>query len=187
MRARLPALLLGCVLALAGCTSLEGTGDKGYISGNGQVMQLPPADRGEPVEMTGEDLDGQRVSLEELRGQVVVVNVWWSGCPPCRTEMPMLVETAESERDAAFMGINIRDSDQAQAKAFVRNFQVPYPSVFDPSGKALLAFDGILSPTRIPSTVVLDTEGRIASTVIGPLPSARTLQSLIDEAGTADG
>ena len=176
-------LLLACLLGLTGCSSLEGTGDKGYISGNGQVMQVPAADRDAPVELSGEDLEGRPVSLQELRGRVVVVNVWWSGCPPCRAEMPMLSRAARSHDDVAFLGINIRDSDQAQALAFNRTFDVPYPSVFDPSGKALLPFHGVLSPRTVPSTVVLDPEGRIAGTVIGPLPSEGTLDGMIEDAG----
>ena len=182
MRPGFPALLLVVVLALTGCSSLEGTGDKGYISGEGRVVQVAADQREEPIELTGEDLEGRPVSLADERGQVVVVNVWWSQCPPCREEMPTLVDVA-ARTDARFLGLNIRDSDQAQAQAFARSFDVPYPSLFDPSGQALLAFEGTLPPQSVPSTVVLDPEGRVAATVVGPVPSQATLEGMIEDAG----
>jgi len=178
-------LALACVLLASGCAGLEGTGDKGYITGRGEITQVAPADRGEPVELTGEDLQGDPLSLADLRGEVTVVNVWWSACPPCRTEMPHLVGAArETKGKASFVGINIRDGSAEQAQGFVRTFDVPYPSFHDPSGEALLPFAGTLSPRSIPSTVVLDREGRVAAAVIGALPSEQTLVDLVEEVAT---
>jgi thiol-disulfide isomerase/thioredoxin len=171
------------VLLLAGCTDVSGTEGKGYISGDGQVTVVDPAAREEPVEMTGEDLTGEPVSLADLRGRPVVVNVWWSLCPPCRTEMPDLVEASEElDGEAYFLGINVRDNAVEQARLFEERFDVPYPSVYDPTGQALLAFSGLLSPRTIPSTVVLDDRGRVAASVVGPLPSKQTLLDLVTEA-----
>lgn len=167
---------------MTGCSGLSGTGDKGYITGIGEITQVAPPDRGEPVELTGESLEGEPLSLADLRGEVAVVNVWWSACPPCRAEMPHLVGAAQETRDvASFVGINIRDGSVSQAQGFVRTFDVPWPSFFDPSGKALLPFAGTLSPRSIPSTVVLDPEGRIAAAVIGSIPSQQTLVELVEE------
>jgi thiol-disulfide isomerase/thioredoxin len=179
---------------VAGCSDLSGTGEKGYITGEGQITTVPAAERGEPVELQGEDLAGDPLSLADLRGEATVVNVWWSACPPCRTEMPHLVGAAEQLGDEAnFVGINIRDASVDQAKGFIRTFDVPYPSFYDPGGEALLAFAGTLSPRSIPSTVVLDADGRIAATVIGELPSQQTLTDLVEDvsgsepAGARDG
>lgn len=167
---------------------MEGTGDKGYISGDGRIVQVAEADRGDPIELTGESLEGEPLSLADLRGQATVVNVWWSGCAPCRTEMPKLVDAArDTEGTATFVGIDIRDSSPEQAQSFVRHFEVPYPSFFSPDGKALLAFAGTLSPNTIPSTVVLDAEGRIAAAVIGEIPSTLTLTDLVEEVAAEDG
>lgn len=179
---------LGCLVLLVGCSGLSGTGDKGYITGEGEITQVAPADRGEPIDLEGQDLDGDPLSLADLRGGVAVVNVWWSACPPCRVEMPDLVGAARETRgDASFVGINIRDGSVEQAKAFERSFEVPYPSFFDPSGEALLPFSGTLSPRSIPSTVVLDREGRIAASVIGRMPSQQTLVDLVEEARSSNG
>lgn len=187
------ALALATVL-LSGCTGLPSTGDKGFVSGGGQIRTLEPDDRDEPVELAGEDLDGEPLDLADLRGKVVVVNVWGSWCGPCRTEMPDLVEAAGSlaadDVPVEFVGINVRDPDVAQAQGFVRTFEVPYPSFYSPDGKALLPFSGTVPPSRIPSTVLLDTEGRVAAVVLGPVPSALTLEGLVEDVageGGSDG
>lgn len=178
--------LLG--LLLTGCSSLSGTGEKGYLTEDGQVRTVPAAERGEPIELSGEDLDGNPLDLTDLRGQVVVVNVWGSWCAQCRTEMPDLVEAAaETEGTAQFVGINIRDSSTAQAKSFTRKFGVTYASFYSPDGKALLPFSDTIPPRAIPSTVVLDVEGRVAAAIIGVLPSKLTLTELIEEVAAEDG
>ena len=181
-------LLVICWLLLTGCSSLQGTGTKGYISGDGTIVTYDPADRGEPVELTGTSLDGRPLDVADSRGRVLVVNVWWSGCAPCRREMPMLVEAAGRLRsEADFLGINIRDSSAQQGRAFAESFAVPYPSIYDPTGRALLAFSGSIAPRTIPTTVVLDPQGRVAASVAGEVPSTLTLVELVREVGTADG
>jgi thiol-disulfide isomerase/thioredoxin len=184
----LAVLVAACAVLLTGCSSLQGTGDKGYISGNGQITLVDPADRGDPIELEGTSLDDESLSLASLRGEVVVVNVWWSACAPCRSEQKKLNDSARNDQ-AEFVGINIRDTSADAARSYTRNFGVPYPSLFDPSGTALLAFTGTLSPRTIPSTVVLDRQGRIAASVIGELPSTRTLDDLVSDvaAEPADG
>lgn len=166
---------------LAGCSGLSGTGDKGYITGEGVPVEVDEADRGDPVEMSGSDLDGEPVDLADLRGKPVVVNVWWSECPPCRVEQPDLNEAAsELGDDVAFVGLNIRDSSVEKAQSFVRSFEVPYGSIYSPDGSALLSFSGTLNPRSIPSTVVLDREGRVAASVQGRIPTTQTLVSLVE-------
>lgn len=174
------ALLLGLAL-LAGCSDVEATGDAGYVSADGQLTEYEPADRGEPIVLEGEDLEGQPLSLADFRGKPVVVNVWGSWCPPCRAEAPDLVEAAAELGDsAAFVGINNRDSSTAQAQSFEREYEVEYPSFYSPDGRALLAFAGSLSPRAIPSTTILDSEGRVAATIVGRVPSATTVTTLVE-------
>ncbi|GAB2871922.1 TlpA family protein disulfide reductase [Nocardioides pacificus] len=169
---------------------MEGTGDKGFITGEGTVVEVAPADRDDPVTMEGEDLEGEPVALEDYRGKPTVVVVWGSWCSPCRAEAPELAELAtELDGEVGFLGVNIRDASTAQAQKFVSRFDIPYRSVFSPDGTALLAFDGTLTPNTIPATVVLDAEGRVAASIIGKLPSAGTLKSLTDTVlaeGTAE-
>jgi len=167
---------------LVGCSSLSGTGDKGYITGEGVPVEVSPSAREAAVSLSGVDLEGEEVDLADLRGKPVVVNVWWSECPPCRVEQPDLNEAAaELGDDVAFLGLNIRDSSAEKGQAFVRNFDVPYPSVYSPDGKALLAFAGTLNPRSIPSTVVLDADGRIAASVQGRIPTTQTLVDIVEK------
>lgn len=167
-------------MLLTGCTSLSGTGDQGFVSGDGTVSEVAAADRGAVVELTGPDLDGNQLDLADLRGKPVVVVVWGSWCTPCRAEAPDVVAAAnELAGEAHVVGIDIRDPSVDQAKSFVRRFDVPYPSFYSPDGKALLAFRGTLTPNAIPSFVVLDEQGRVAASIIGKLPSTTTLVEVV--------
>ena len=188
------ALLL---LAVAGCSGSDFTsGDKGFVSVDKTVSIITEAgDRPEPQgEVAGETLDGDQVSLSDHRGRVVVIPVWGSWCGPCQKEAPWVVGAAEDLGDQVrFVGINVRDGSPAQAQAFERNYGVEFPSLYSPDGEALLAFHGVLTPRSIPAFVVLDRDGRIAASIVGPLPSQQTLvdltQDVVDEAsdGARDG
>ncbi|NYD43489.1 TlpA family protein disulfide reductase [Nocardioides panaciterrulae] len=174
--------VLACLLALTGCSSLQGTGDKGYVSGDGSVRVVAAADRGQPVQLTGEDLDGKPLDLTDLRGKPTVVVVWGAWCVDCRAEAPQLVAAAKRLGDrAGFVGIDVRDGSPEQAQSFVRHFGVPYRSFYSPDGRALLQFQGTLSPRTIPSTVVLDGDGRIAASIIGQIPSTTTLVDVVED------
>jgi thiol-disulfide isomerase/thioredoxin len=176
-------------LALTGCSSLGSTGDKGYISGDGDIRVIDPAERGEPIDFAGESLTGDPISASDYRGQVLVVNKWWSGCGPCRSEMPMLTNAAKQlDGTASFLGINIRDSSADQGLAFMRRVGADYPSLYDPRGQAILAFAGEAPMNAIPVTVVLDRQGRVAAVVSGEVPGEQTLvdvvQQVADEGAT---
>ncbi|MGZ4445553.1 MAG: TlpA disulfide reductase family protein [Nocardioides sp.] len=132
--------------------------------------------------LAGDDLDGKPLDVASYRGKPVVVVVWGAWCTECRVEAPDVVEAARRLGSSAqFVGIDIRDPAPAQAQAYVRSFKVPYPSVYSPDGKALLAFQGTLTPNTIPSTVVLDGQGRIAASIIGQIPSTTTLVDVVKD------
>lgn len=176
------AALLCAVVLLTGCSSLEGTGDQGFVSGDGTVSVVKATDRDSPVELAGEDLEGEPLDLADLRGKPTVVTVWGSWCGPCVAEAPDVVAAAEElRREAHFVGINLRDPSTAEALAYERKFDVPYPSFYSPDGEAMLAFPGALGPRTIPAFVVLDEEGRIAASIIGQLPSTTTLVELVED------
>ncbi len=179
------APLLAAAAVLSGCTGAGApeTGDKGFVGGDGIITRLEPGGREQPGAVEGETLEGEPVSLADYEGQVVVLNVWGSWCGPCRKEAPVLGEAARelAEQDVAFVGINTRDASQDQGLAFQRRYDVPYPSLFDPSGRSLLAFSGTLNPSAIPSTVVLDEQGRVAASILGEVPSRRTLVDLVED------
>lgn len=154
---------------------------KGYISGDGTVETIRVADRGEPVELEGELVTGGSWDSAARRGKVVVVNVWGSWCAPCVAEAPELQEAWEGFEQAAapveFIGIDFREGPD-RGTAFLRRAGITYPSLSDESGVLILALQG-KAPT-VPTTLVLDREGRIAARVNGPV-SAGTLRGLVDD------
>ena len=186
-----PAVLLLAILTLVltGCSSLQGTGSKGYISQDGSYVTVKAADRDEPIDVATEDLDGNELSLADYRGRVVVVNVWGAWCGPCEVEQPDLNEAVDKTSGVAdFVGLNIRDQSVDDAKAFVRTLDVPYPSFYDPDSKALLAFSAVMPVRSPPTTFVLDTKGRIAAAIFGQVPSVGTLVGLVEDvAGETSG
>ena len=141
----------------------------------------PPGKRVPAPKLGGTTLEGESFALSQLTGSIVVINVWGSWCAPCRLEMPDLVRLAneDASRGVRFVGINTRDNPDA-AKAFVRSFKVPYPSVRDANGEVLLAFRDTIPTTVVPTTVVVDRQGNVAARVIGPV-SYNTLKGLLDD------
>ena len=188
MRRALPGLL-AAVLVAGGCTASDAlseqarAGDaKNYVAGDGSVVQLAPQERGEPVELSGETADGATVDVAAWRGTPVVLNVWYAACAPCRAEAPDLAETSQAYADEGvrFVGINTRD-DGPGVEAFERTYGVEYPSLLDArDGAALLALRGDVPPQAVPTTLVLDAEGRVAARVLGRV-EASTLRALIDD------
>ena len=188
MTRRLLAVLAALVLAgsLAGCSGDavgSSDGDQGYVAGKGIITSVDPADREAPGPVSGTTLDGRETSLDDYRGKVVVLNVWGSWCPPCRAEAPMLAAAARDLRDkgVVFLGINSRNPERAGPQAYEQRFKIPYDSLYDPTGRTLLAFRGTLPANAIPSTVVVDADGRVAGSVIGTV-TRTTLYDLVEDA-----
>jgi len=172
-----PALLAGC-----GGTSFS-AGDQGFVSGDGKVTVLDRADRRVPDgPVAGRTVDGQRVSLSDLRGQVVVMPVWGSWCGPCRAEAPMLAAAARDLRHdgVSFLGIDSRDPNTANVRRFLDRFRIPFDSIHDPDGTTLLAFHGTLPPMTIPSFVFVDAQGRIAGRALDSVDRS-TLYGVVEE------
>lgn len=118
--------------------------------------------------LSGKTIDGDRMDLADLRGKVVVLNVWGSWCAPCRAEAPALKKASEEtyELGVRFVGVDTRDNDGA-AKAFERSYGITYPSFRDPDGKLPLGFNGRIPLSAVPSSVFIDRDGRIAARIIG--------------------
>jgi len=184
--AAVSAVLLAATLTACSSGEVGSSGDQGFVSGRGIITTLPAAEREAPGEVAGETLDGEPIALSDFAGQVVVVNVWGSWCAPCRAEAPMLAEAARdlADDDVAFLGIDSRDPSRSAAQAFVRRFDLPYPSIYDQQGETLLAFRGTLNPNAIPSTVIIDREGRVAASVLGEI-TRTTLYDLVEEVDAA--
>ncbi len=177
----LAALMLVVSVAATGCAESMG-GAEGFVAGSGTVTVLDAAKRVPAPELSGRSLSGRALALDDFAGSTVVLNVWGSWCAPCREEAPALIRAAErlDDRDVQFLGVSVREPGVASAKAFVRNFGVPYPSIYDSDGSQLLGFRDTLPPDAIPSTLVIDPQGRVAARVLGPVDES-TLVGLVND------
>ncbi len=171
----------GLVAGLAGCTnSTGGAGDTGYVgSATTGVTSYAPSQRVAAPTMSGTTLDGKQLSLSDYRGKVVVVNVWGSWCGPCRREAPALEETFTKyqPKGVQFLGINTEDN-AAAALAFDSADSITYPSLQDPGETLLLQLKTIVPPTAIPSSVIIDRNGKLAARIIGETTEPQLAQSL---------
>ena len=192
---RLAAAVAAALVLVAGCGAGGGAGGgardvagvadvvgQGYQSGDGSTKTWPVADRGEPVELAGTDFAGVAIDVADWRGDVVVLNTWYAACPPCRKEAPDLVSLATdyAADGVHLLGLNGTD-DVGAAQAFERTFAVPYPSIADTDGAAIAALQGAVPVQAVPTTVVLDREGRVSARILG-LASSSTLRALVDDA-----
>lgn len=185
--------LLGLAPVLAACsgddslTQQAGNADgKNYIAGDGSVLELAPAERGAPVEFAAELFDGTPVTGASLRGTPALLNFWYAACAPCRVEAPHLVSLHEqfAPQGVRFLGVNVRDT-VTTAQAFERTFEIPYPSIEDARGDVLLNMTDYVPPQAVPSTLVLDVEGRVAARVLGAVEESTLralLTTVVDEA-----
>ncbi len=181
-------LVAAVVLMITGCTTntadepTRSSGENGYVGVPQQLTQIKPADRKQAPKASGPELGTDKtISTDDYDGKVVVINVWGSWCPPCRKEGPDLQQASERTKGKAqFVGITSRDATPAAPLAFVRSNKITYPSIFDPDGALLLTFAGEVPPSAIPSTLILDTEGRIAVRILGPITET-TLVAMIDD------
>lgn len=149
----------------------------------GVGLTLHRGDDGIPLpQIEGKTVDGQMLDLADLRGHVVVLNVWGSWCAPCRVEAPDLAAISKETQPSGvrFVGIDVRDNPAA-ARAFARNYAITYPSFDDRNGLVLAQFTGIIPVSAVPSTVVVDKSGVIRARVIGKVDGG-TLRGLIEDA-----
>jgi thiol-disulfide isomerase/thioredoxin len=154
--------------------------NKNYIAGDGTVSEFAEASRGEPVVWSGPTESGGLLKSDQLSGVVVVMNFWYAGCAPCRAEAPDLVAVNNMfvGKNVQFVGVNVRDTAET-ARAFDRNFSITWPSIIDAqSGSAVLAFTGVVTPQAVPTTLVIDKQGRVAARVLGQIEKS-TLKALI--------
>ncbi len=188
-RRRTPLLAaLICCLVLTACAGTNANqpvrmgSEQGYPDVGNRLTQIPPDQRTVLPPVSGPALgSGKTLSTQDYAGRVVVINVWGSWCPPCRKEAPDLQAAyAKTSDTAQFIGITSKDYDPAPAEAFVRAFKITYPSIYDPTGKTLLAFAGQLPPSAVPSTMIIDAQGRLAVRVLGEI-STITLVAMIDD------
>jgi peroxiredoxin len=156
----------------------------GYVAADGAIVEIPEADRGEPVDFGGVTESGEKLDSADLAGQVTVVNFWYAGCAPCRVEAADL-ESVWQEYEGegvSFVGINTRDQADT-ATAFADEYGITYPSLIDvETAEAKLAFAEVTPIAATPTTLVLDKQGRVAARIIGPIDGTSVLSTLVKDA-----
>lgn len=177
-------MVLASLGVLSGCTSTEPLAGVGgdYSSADGAVVEIASANRTEPIEFSSSATsDGSTISSEGLRGHVVVVNFWYASCPPCRAEADLLASVANDYAERVrFIGVNVYDH-AAVANSFEETFAIPYPSVLDVDrGEVRLAFANDYGPNAVPTTIVLDVDGRVAGRISGRIADPSILTGMID-------
>ncbi|MGC0330283.1 thiol-disulfide isomerase/thioredoxin [Streptomyces sp. SAI-170] len=162
-------------LALSACTSggtSGGGGSTNFVTGDDGIATAAKGERAAAPELDGETLEGKPLSTADYKGKVLVVNVWGSWCGPCRVEAKNFEKVYRDVKGQGveFVGINTRDTSTVPALAFEKEWGITYPSLYDPTGKLMLRFKkGTLNPQLVPSTLVIDREGKIAARALQPL------------------
>jgi cytochrome c biogenesis protein CcmG/thiol:disulfide interchange protein DsbE len=128
-------------------------------------------------ELLGGGARAFRERLAELEGHPVVVNKWASWCPPCRAEFPFFQrQSVRRGKEIAFIGVDSGDND-ADARKFLKEFPVSYPSYKDPDLKVAAVFKGLAA---FPATAFYDAKGRLAFVHQGGYATERQLADDIE-------
>lgn len=138
---------------------------------SGPPLATPAA--GTLTELTADDFEGVLVGL---RGKAVIVNIWASWCAPCRTETPLLERAWEAHSDeVTILGVASKDI-RSESLAFINEFGVTYPNVFDGTGQ----IRSRLGLRGFPTTYIFDRNGKLQTTIIGGLTEQRLAAVLED-------
>lgn len=167
--------------SLSACTETPSMTNS-YMSGDGTVTEFMPMNRTNAVSWGGVTSDGTTLTSDNLTGVVVVLNFWYAACTACRIETPDLVALSEEfDGKVQFVGVNVRDSAET-ANAFKRTFKINFPSIMDAStGDVVLSFTGIVTPSAVPTTLVIGSDEKVTSRILGVAEKA-TLKALIKTA-----
>ncbi|MEU1574447.1 TlpA disulfide reductase family protein [Streptomyces collinus] len=182
--AALAAGLAATALLVSACGSggtSGGGGNTNFVTGTDGIATAAKGERTPAPDLSGKTIAGKTLDVADYKGKVVVLNVWGSWCNPCRAEAKYFakVSKAYAGKGVQFVGINTRDTSTGAALAFEKDWGITYPSLYDPTGKLLLRFKkGTLNPQAIPSTLVLDRNGKIAARSLSALSEERLLKML---------
>ena len=183
---RLLALLAAGGVLLTGCSTgsdavdVNNGGEFRFVAGTPAGEVIPEGERAAAPEFSGTLLGGGDFDSADLAGDVAVLNFWGSWCAPCRVETPEFQEVYADVRDEGvrFVGLNVKETSEQFAVAFVDRFGIEFPSVYDPRGEVALAFRDYPA-NAIPSTIVLDREYRVAAVYTGEV-SQEDLRQVIE-------
>jgi thiol-disulfide isomerase/thioredoxin len=190
---RLLALLVGGLLLLAACTAGTDAVDQSaggqyrFIGATPNGKTIPAASRKTAGNVSGELLSGGNFDLAAQQGKIVVLNFWASYCGPCRTESPNFDTIYRSMKGdgVEFVGLDVKEVGRDAPNAFVHDFKITYPSVWDPKAKTALQLGKLpVSTAGLPWTAIVDRQQRVAAVYVGevlPADVKPALTSLLAE------
>jgi peroxiredoxin len=123
--------------------------------------------------------DGSKVTLSELRGQIVLINLWATWCPPCRAEMPALENSYKQYKDSGvvILGVNVTNQDsEKDVPSFVEEFGLTFPILLDRDGSV----SALYQLRGLPTTYFVNREGIIRTVVVGGPMSETFIRSKIE-------
>ncbi|MGZ7441969.1 TlpA family protein disulfide reductase [Paenibacillus sp. TH7-28] len=119
---------------------------------------------------------GEKLSLDEYRGKVIVLNFWASWCGPCVKEMPLIHRIShDNDSDVVTLFVNVGES-KGTVNEFLSGHQFDFPVMIDATGK----ISGLYKVSALPTTYVIDQAGNIAHPIIGEISSEEQLQTYIN-------
>lgn len=111
------------------------------------------------------NMQGERVSLSQYRGKVVLLNFWASWCPPCRAEMPSMEKLYQRMKDSDFvlLAVNGEKNGHAAVQNFIKEIPVSFPILLDEARTAA----NLYRVYSLPQTYIIDPYGKIVQQVTG--------------------
>lgn len=151
-------------------------------SATAQTSVTAPAARKAVPDFVMKTLDGREWRLSDHKGRVVLINLFATWCPPCRAEMPMLVQSAHAyaPEGVDFVGVSLDQGGAKVIEPFVAKYKIHFPVLLPGEGPSIA--DGV---TSIPVTVLIDRAGRLAQAYAGMVSEEelkRDLDQLVAEA-----
>lgn len=136
-------------------------------SGSADLSAMPVQVQFAAPDLTLNDLSGQAGSLADFVGQVVLVNLWATWCPPCKEEMPVFQDFYTEHRGEGFTVLAINDGEHSAAvRSFVEDWQITFPVWLDPSYEAS---DHAFRTASLPTSYIVDRAGLVRLMWIGAI------------------
>ena len=173
-------LLCGSIFIAATRVGPPGGAAASAASAAVATTPAPQADHPAP-DFTLTSLDGTQVTLSKLKGQVALINIWATWCPPCRAEMPTIETVYEQYRDKGFtvLAVDLQEDPRSVA-AFMSQYKLSFPALLDLDGQVSRTYQAF----SLPSSFFVDKKGVIRAVYRGPMPRsviAGTVEQLLQE------
>lgn len=186
-RAVLAAALLPVVLGLSACSGGKNAVDQSagnrfrYVQANDKGSVIEAAKRKQAGPVAGSLLAGGDYRLSDDRGKVVVLNFFASWCPPCQSETPQFDAIYRQRKSAGvqFVGMDVKDPSKSAAQSWIKDKDITFPVVYDEAARSAIQL-GDVPMAALPSTVVIDKQGRVAAVYVGSVLPA-DLTPALDE------